>query len=70
MHRGTIATLVIAKDAVTGTRRHFKQKKQFKLEKARYRLQKAEYKLFKGEQYQPKLAKSRKELKEKKQIFG
>ena len=70
MHRGTIATLVIAKDAVKGTRRHFKQKKQFKLEKARYRLQKAEYKLFKGEQYQPKLAKSRKELKEKKQIFG
>ena len=70
MHRGTIATLVIAKDAVTGTRRHFKQKKQFRLEKTRYRLQKAEYKLFKGEQYQPKLAKSRKELKEKKQIFG
>lgn len=69
-HRGTIATLVIAKDAVHGTRRHFKQKKQFKLEKARYRLQKAEYKLFKGEQYQPKLAKSHKELKEKKQIFG
>lgn len=32
MHRGTIATLVIAKDAVTGTRRHFKQKKQFRLE--------------------------------------
>ena len=70
MHRGTIATLVIAKDAVTGTRRHFKQKKQFRLEKTRYRLQKAEYKLFKGGQYQPKLAKSRKELKEKKQIFG
>lgn len=70
MHRGTIATLVIAKDAVHGTRSHFKQKKQFRLEKTRYRLQKAEYKLFKGEQYQPKLAKSRKKLKEKKQIFG
>ena len=55
-HRGTIATLVIAKDAVHGTRRHFKQKKQFRLEKTRYRLQKAEYKLFKGEQYRPKLA--------------
>ena len=70
MHHGTIATLVIAKDAVKGIRRHFKQKKQFKLEKTRYRLQKAEYKLFKGEQYQPKLAKPRKELKEKKRIFG
>lgn len=69
MHRGTIATLVIAKDAVKGTRRHFKQKKQFKLEKARYRLQKAEYKLFKGEQYQPKLAKNRKELKAEKRKF-
>ena len=68
-HRGTLATLVIAKDAVHGTRRHFKQKKQFKLEKARYRLQKAEYKLFKGEQYQPKLAKNRKELKAEKRKF-
>lgn len=68
-HRGTIAALVIAKDTVAGTRRHFKQKKQFKLEKARYRLKKAEYKLFKGEQYQPKLAKSHKELKEVKKKF-
>lgn len=63
-HRGTIATLGITKDTVVGTRRHFKQKKQFKLEKARYKVKKAEYKLFKGEQYKPKLAKSRKELKE------
>ena len=69
MHRGTIATLVIAKDAVTGTRRHFKQKKQFRLEKTRYRLQKAEYKLFKGEQYRPKLAKNRKELKAERRKF-
>lgn len=68
-HRGTIATLVIAKDAVHGTRRHFKQKKQFKLEKTRYRLQKAEYKLFKGEQYRPKLAKNRKELKAERRKF-
>ena len=68
-HRGTIATLVIAKDAVHSTRRHFKQKKQFKLEKARYRLQKAEYKLFKGEQYRPKLAKNRKELKAERRKF-
>ena len=63
-HRGTIATLGITKDAVVGTRRHFKQKKQFKLKKARYKVKKAEYKLFKGEQYKPKLAKSRKKLKE------
>lgn len=68
-HRGTIATLVIAKDAVHGTRRHFKQKKHFKLEKTRYRLQKAEYKLFKGEQYRPKLAKNRKELKAERRKF-
>ena len=45
MHRGTIATLVIAKDAVHGTRSHFKQKKQFRLEKTHYRLQKAEYEI-------------------------
>ena len=68
-HRGTIATLGIAKDAVHGTRSHFKQKKQFKLEKTRYCLQKAEYKLFKGEQYRPKLAKSRKALKAEKRKF-
>lgn len=68
-HRGTIATLVIAKDAVAGTRKHFIQKKQFKLEKAQYKLKKAEYNLFKGEQYKPKLAKSRKELKEVKKKF-
>ena len=68
-HRGTIATLVIAKDAAHGTRSHFKQKKQFKLEKTRYRLQKAEYKLFKGEQYRPKLVKSRKALKAEKRKF-
>ena len=68
-HRGTIATLVIAKDAVHGARSHFKQKKQFRLEKTRYRLQKAEYKLFKGEQYRPKLAKNRKELKAEKRKF-
>lgn len=68
-HRGTIATLGIAKDAVSGTYSHFKQKKQFRLEKARYRVKKAEYKLFKGEQYKPKLAKSRKELKEVKKKF-
>ena len=69
-HRGTIATLGIAKDAVSGTYSHFKQKKQFRLEKARYRVKKAEYKLFKGEQYKPKLAKSRKELKEVKKKFN
>ena len=68
-HRGTIATLGIAKDVVSGTYSHFKQKKQFRLEKARYRVKKAEYKLFKGEQYKPKLAKSRKELKEVKKKF-
>ncbi|MGN1480875.1 hypothetical protein [Porcipelethomonas sp.] len=68
-HRGTIASLTVANDVVTGTRRHFKQKKQFKLEKARYKVKKAEYKLFKGEQYKPKFAKSRKELKAIKKKF-
>ena len=63
-HRGTIATLVIAKDTVKGTCRHFKQKKQFRLEKARYKVKKAEYRIFKAEQYKPKLKSSRKELKE------
>ncbi|MCD8219164.1 MAG: hypothetical protein LUC50_02070 [Ruminococcus sp.] len=53
-HRGTIATLGIAADAVKGTRSHFKQKKAFRLEKARYKVKKAEYKLFMDEQYKLK----------------
>ena len=43
-HRGTIAALRIGADAVKGTKRHFKLKKQYKLEKAKYRLKKAENK--------------------------
>ncbi|MCD7891071.1 MAG: hypothetical protein LUG26_04680 [Ruminococcus sp.] len=68
-HRGTIATLGIAADAVKGTRSHFKQKKAFRLEKARYKVKKAEYKLFMDEQYKSKLAKSRSALKNAKKDF-
>ena len=44
-----------AVDVVKGTRNHFKQKKQFQLEKAKYRLKKADNKLYKAK-IKPKLA--------------
>lgn len=68
-HRGTIATLGIAKDAALGTYRHFRQKKECKLEKARYQVKKAEYKLYIEEQFKPKLAKNRADLKADKANF-
>ena len=62
-HRGTLATLRIGADAVKSTQRHFKLKKQHKLEKAKYRLKKAEYDIFKHDNYKPKLADSKNTIK-------
>jgi hypothetical protein len=44
-HKGTIEILRVGTDTVKGTRKHFKQRKRYKLEKAKYKLQKAEFKL-------------------------
>lgn len=52
-HRGTFATIKIGADAVKGTQKHFKLKKQYRLEKAKYRLKKAENDIFKAEKYRP-----------------
>ena len=68
-HKGVITTGGIVADAVKGTGNHFRQKKQFRLEKAKYKIKKAEYKLHKEEQFKPKLAKSRATLKANKTDF-
>lgn len=68
-HRGTFATLKIGADAVKGTHKHFKLKKQYRLEKARYRLKKAENKVFKEEKYKPEKRKIIKRLNDSKEIF-
>ena len=54
-HRGVFLMGRTAVDVVKGTRNHFKQKKQFQLEKAKYRLKKADNKLYKAK-IKPKLA--------------
>lgn len=62
-HRGTLETLRIGADAVKGTRNHFKQKKQYKLEKAKFKLKKAEYAVFKEDTFKPKIQKNNADLK-------
>ena len=61
-HRGTFAALRIGADAVKGTKRHFKLKKQYRLEKAKYRLKKADNQLFQVEKYQPEKRKAKQSL--------
>lgn len=56
-------------DAVKGTRQHFKQKKQFKLEKAKHKLQKSEYRLFKAQSYKPKIFENKNDLKAAKEQY-
>lgn len=65
-HKGTLLVAETAVDSVKGTYNHFKQKKQFKLEKARYRLKKAEYRIFKAEQLKDKLKSLNKQKKSNK----
>lgn len=67
-HRGTFAALRIGADAVKGTKRHFKLKKQYRLEKAKYRLKKADNQLFQVEKYQPEKRKAVKRLRKIRQI--
>jgi hypothetical protein len=67
-HKGTIEILRVGTDTVKGTRKHFKQRKRYKLEKAKYKLQKAEFKL-KEVQNKPKIKASKAELKSAKSDF-
>jgi hypothetical protein len=67
-HKGTIEILRVGTDAVKGTRKHFKQRKRYKLEKAKYKLQKAEFKL-KEVQNKPKIKANKAELKSAKSDF-
>lgn len=68
-HRGTFAALKIGADAVTGTKNHFKLKKQYKLEKAKYKLKKAENEVFRKDEYKPKKKENSQKLKEAKATF-
>lgn len=68
-HKGVFLMGRTAVDAVKGTRNHFKQKKQFQLEKAKYRLKKADNKLYKAK-IKPKLADNKANLRKAKQKYS
>lgn len=68
-HRGTFATLKIGADAVKGTHKHYKLKKQYRLEKAKYRLKKAENDIFKAENFKPNKRKILRKLIDNKEEF-
>lgn len=62
-HRGVFFVGKTAVDAIKGTHRHFKQKKQHKIEKAKFKLKKAENAVFKAKTYQPKMKSNKADLK-------
>ena len=68
-HKGVFLMGRTVVDAVKGTRNHFKQKKQFQLEKAKYRLKKADNKLYKAK-IKPKLADNKANLRKTKKKYG
>ena len=68
-HRGTLESLRIGADAVKGTHKHFKQKKQHKFEKAKFKLKKAEYDVFKHDTYKPQIKSDKSDLKSAKANF-
>ena len=68
-HKGVFLMGRTAVDAVKGTRNHFKQKKQFQLERAKFKLKKADNKLYKAK-IKPKLADNKAELRKAKQKYG
>lgn len=68
-HKGVFLMGRTAVDAVKGTRNHFKQKKQFQLEKAKFKLKKADNKLYRAK-IKPKLADNKAELRKAKKKYG
>lgn len=68
-HKGVFLMGRTAVDAVKGTRNHFKQKKQFQIEKAKYKLKKADNKLYKAK-IKPKLADNKANLRKAKQKYS
>ena len=68
-HNGVFLMGRTAVDAVKGTRNHFKQKKQFQLEKAKFKLKKADNKLYRAK-IKPKLADNKAELRKAKKKYG
>lgn len=62
-HRGVFFIGKTTFDAVKGTHRHFKQKRQHKLENAKFKLKKADHAVFKAKTYQPKLKANQADLK-------
>lgn len=68
-HKGIFFMGEIAVDSIKGTRSHFKQKRQSKLEKAKYKLRKEELKDFKKNGFKPKSKKNKADFKKKKADF-
>ena len=68
-HRGTFFIGKTAVDAVKGTHKHFRQKKQYKYENAKYRLIKAENAVFKHDKYKPEIKNTKSDLKSAKSEF-
>ena len=68
-HKGVFLMGRTAVDAVKGTRNHFKQKKQFQLERAKFKLKKADNKLYRAK-IKPKLADNKADLRKAKKKYG
>lgn len=68
-HKGAFFMAEIAVDGIKGTRSHFKQKQQSKLEKAKFILRKEELKDFKKNGFKPKSKKNKADFKKKKADF-
>ena len=68
-HKGIFFAGRIAVDGIRGTRLHFKQKRQYKIENAKYKLRKAELKDFKKNRFKPQNKKNKAEFQKKKADF-
>mgnify|MGYP006873036300 CR=1 FL=1 len=68
-HKGIFFVGRIAVDGIKGTRTHFKQKRQHKLETAKYKLRRAERKDFIKNGYKPKIEKNKADFKKTKADF-
>lgn len=69
-HRGVFFVGRTSFDAVKGTYHHYKQAKQYRLEKAKFKLKKAEYSVFKEKSYKPKVLANKADLKRAKEKYA
>ena len=68
-HKGIFFVGKIAVDGIKGTRSHFRQKRQYKIERAKFKLRKAELKDFQKNTFKPKIKKNKADFKKKKADF-